>query len=116
MAIVVNTKSYSEDSQINRDAVRYAGPNQTGSVVDNIEVKRVAPKRTATYEGNARGGVRLTRSAVVNGKTLTAFINVDSSIPVGFPAADATALVNDAGALVTGTTGHGVIENAKIKY
>lgn len=116
MSIVVNTKTYSEDSQLNPNAVRYAGPGQTGQATDNIEIKRTAPKRTATYEGNARAGIRTTRSAVVNGKTLTAYINSDSSIPVGFPATDATALVNDHGALIGSATGHSVIEDAKLKF
>lgn len=116
MTFTVNTKVYAEDSTINKDAIRYAGPLQTGSVVDNFELKRVAPKRTATYEGNSRGGIRLTRSAVVNGKTLVAFVDSNTSIPVGFPSADATALVNDASSLMGSATGHAVIEGFKVKF
>lgn len=116
MSFTVNTKVYTEDSTINKDAIRYAGPNQTGAVVDNFELKRVAPKRISTYEGNTRAGIRLTRSAVVDGKTLVAYVNTETSIPVGFPTADATALVNDASALTGSATGHGVIEGFKVKY
>lgn len=116
MTITVNTKDYSEDSSPNPNAVRYRGPNQTYSVVDNIEIKRTLPKKTATYNGNARSGIRITRSAVVNGETLVAFVNVDTSIPVGFPQADTTALVNDSGDLLASATGHAVVETQRLKF
>lgn len=117
MAIVVNTKSYSEDSSPSPNAVRYRGPNQSFSVIDNIELKRTAPKKSGAYAGNARGGVRTTRSAIhpVTGEVLVAYIDTNSSLPVGFPAADATALRSDHGALISGTVGDNVIEDGIIK-
>lgn len=116
MTIVVNTKTYSEDSAPNPNAVRYRGPNQTYSVIDNIEIKRTLPKKTATYNGNARSGMRITRSAVVDGETLVAAVSVDTTIPVGFPEAEATALVNDAGALVASATGRAVVKDQQLKF
>lgn len=115
MTITVNTKAYSEDST-SPNLIRYAGPNQTASTTDNIELKRVAPKRTATYDGNSRTSQRITRSAVVNGKTLVAYVSVEASIPVGFPPADVATLQTDTGALVSSSVGADVIGKAKIKF
>lgn len=117
MSFTVNTKTYNEDSSPTPNAVRYRGPNQSFSVVDNVELKRTAPKKTGTYAGNARGGVRTTRSAIhpVTGEVLVAYIDTNSSLPVGFPAADATALRADHGALISGAVGDSVIEDGVIK-
>lgn len=115
MSITINTKTYTEDSAPNPSAYRYRGPNQSFTAIDNIELKRTLPKKTAVSEGNARAGQRITRSAVVNGKVLIAWMETTSCIPVGFPDADATALVNDHGALVASAVGHGVVEDLIIK-
>ena len=115
MTITVNTKAYTEDST-SPNVVRYAGPSQTVSVTDNIELKRQAPKRTATYDGNSRTSMRMTRSAVVNGKTLTAYVAEEASIPVGFPDADVTALQTDAAALFASATGQDVVKKARLRF
>jgi len=115
MTITVNTKAYTEDST-SPNVVRYAGPLQTASITDNIEIKRLAPKRTATYDGNSRTWTRTTRSVVVNGKTLVAYMSTEASIPVGFPDADVTTLQTDHGALISSAIGLDIVKKAKIKY
>lgn len=117
MTITVNTKVYTLDSTPNASTCRYRGPKQSFSEIDNIEVKRQLPKKTAEYNGNARAGQRITRSAVdAQGKILTAYVNIDTSIPVGFPPADATALRVDAAALFNGSVGADVVDKLIINF
>jgi hypothetical protein len=50
---------FTTDSAVSQDATRYLYQNSTIMVPRNLLLKRVYPKRTKTYVGNARNELRL---------------------------------------------------------
>lgn len=50
---------FTTDSSVSQDAIKYGYQNSTLTVPRNLLLKRVYPKRTKTYPGNARNEVRL---------------------------------------------------------
>lgn len=116
MTITVNTKAYSEDAQINQNAVRYAGPNQTFAVTDRIDLKRTPPKVTSQSQGVAKSSLKTSRSFLVGTEYKTVIIESNVSIPVGVAAADAQAVLDDHEALIGGAVGTAVAINHDLKH
>lgn len=101
MSLTINAKTYNPHA-LERDVISYAGPNHTFSVKDLCTVKRQAPKPTATYRGNARETVKLTRTLTLDDSTKAdALVNIEFSVPVGAANADVQALADDLGALLS---------------
>lgn len=102
MSYTVNTKAYALDT-IGTSSATYIGPGKTVSVKDDLKMSRQAAKSTATYSGNARAKMQLTRtSTLVNAKTLTGDVLgvVEVSAPVGTQESDIDTLLADIGSFV----------------
>lgn len=102
MSLTINTKSYVAD-KVAGDAVSYAGPAHTLSVMDDVLLARVHPKPTATFSGVARTTAKLTRTASLTGAlttTANAIFNVGGSWPVGMASADIDTICADMGAWI----------------
>lgn len=104
----ISTKTYSQD-RISPDAITYAGPANTLSIVDIIEMKRVYPKPVKGFLGVAKPQIKLTRTVTLaDTTTKDAILTIGGSLPVGMSEADIVALLTDAGSViateVAGTT------------
>lgn len=100
--MLINTRTYTPD-RITPDAVAYAGPAQTLTITDKVELKRSYPKPNATFSGVSKASSKFTKTVVVNttsGATANAILEISSSFPVGMSAADQDALLADAAAWV----------------
>jgi hypothetical protein len=118
MALTFNTKTYTADS-FNGNQVVYNGPANTLSVKDILRLARTAPKPSATYSGNGRFEVKLTRTHTLTGAltpTGDSITTVSYSGPVGIPGADADAISNDLGALLASASFKLMIKNLQISH
>jgi hypothetical protein len=96
MAITISTKTYSQD-RISPDAIAYAGPANTLSIVDLIEHKRVYPKPVKGFLGVAKPQIKLTRTVTLADTTShDAILTIGGSLPVGMSDADIVTLLTDA--------------------
>lgn len=118
MSLSINAKTYTAD-QFGADAVGYAGPNHTLTVVDKTQLSRVGPKATASFSGVGRTQAKLTRTLGLTG-VLTpsgnAIITVNVSMPVGSAGADIDTLLNDMGAFVASASFKTHVKNQQISY
>lgn len=95
MSITVSTKSYNQD-RIAQDVISYAGPAQTLSHSDVLELKRVYPKPVKGFAGVAKPQEKLTRTVTLaDGTTSAAILTISASLPVGIADADITTLLTD---------------------
>lgn len=118
MAIVFNAKTYSADSYA-INSVGYVGAGKTASVKDDLLLSRSAPKQTDVFSGLSRTEAKLTRTLTLTGaKTTTGDgkVRVLVDVPVGYASADVDALLNDAGALVSGADFKAHVKAQKISY
>jgi hypothetical protein len=119
MSLTISTKTYSQD-RIAPDAVSYAGPANTLSSKDIVELKRVYPKPVKDFAGVARPSIKTTRTCTLaDGVTkVDAILMTSGSLPVGISDADASSLIADHLSMLTlenaGTTK--VIKNLDITY
>lgn len=98
MALTISTKTYSSD-RIQADAVAYAGPGNSLSAQDIIELKRTYPKPVGDFGGMARPGFRIVRTVPLNGDAATtalASLTFTGAFPVGMAEADIESLIADA--------------------
>lgn len=116
MAIIVNTKSYTEDAQLNQNAIRYAGPNNGFTSADRIDVKRSYPKPTSQSAGVAKSSMKTTRGFLVGDVVKTVIMETTTSVPVGVTEVQAQAVLDDHEALIGGTVGTGVALKLNLKY
>lgn len=98
MTVTVNTKSYNFDTNPTPNTGRHVGPANTMSVKDVLELRRVSPKPTATFDGVARSSVKFARTVTLSsGKTAEAIAEATFSIPVGTSDADSDSIRDDLG-------------------
>lgn len=100
MTQTVNAKTYTAD-RVSPDNVAYSGPNQTLSLLDSLQLKRVYPKPTSTLSGVARYNAKLTRTVTLTGALTPSgplIGDMGFSIPVGTAGADVDTLCADLGA------------------
>lgn len=117
MTITVNTKAYEKDSSLNANAVRYAGPNQTFSKTDAIDLKRTAPKPTKDFAGVARAQLKLSRTLATGAESSAiGLADVNFSIPVGASDADIDALIADVAGLIQSAAGIAVVKKHDINH
>lgn len=118
MSLVFNTKTYNADSYA-LNSIGYIGAAKTSSVKDDLLLSRSAPKATDTFSGLSRTEAKLTRTLTLTGaKTPTgdAKVRVMVDVPVGYASADVDALLNDAGALVSGADFKAHVKAQKITF
>lgn len=94
MSLTPGAATFTADSY-QKDSVGYVGVLKTNSVKDDIALRRVHPKPTATFSGVARSGLKFTRTMTLTGAltpTADLIYDVSVSCPVGVdPTALATA-------------------------
>lgn len=106
MTITINTLAYEEDTVINPNVVRYVGPSNTFSEKDYLDLRRTAPKATATSRGKAKSKVTRVRTVTLDdGSTDEAYVTTEWSLPVGMAKADADALRDDVGDFTISSNG-----------
>lgn len=95
--MLINTRTYNVDRTL-PDAVTYAGPAHTLTLLDKFEMKRVLPKSSGTFRGVAKPTAKMTKTVVINsttGETANAIFEFSCSLPVGMLAADIDAGLAD---------------------
>lgn len=97
MSLTLNTLTYVFDTSRTSDWVRYLGPSNTAATKDYLDAKRVAPKATATYAGQSKASVKLTRTmtdgaSVVVGDGL---IELSVSFPAESDSTEQAAMITD---------------------
>jgi len=98
MTVTVNTRAYAFDSNPSPDTGRHTGPALTFQVKDVLDLKRTAPKKTATFDGVARAGVKFARTVTLaNGNKAEMIGEASFSIPVGTADADIDLIRDDLG-------------------
>lgn len=93
MSLTLNTKVYTKSRVNGPDSLSYASTDNTLSVKDTLELKRVYPKPTATFDGVARPTIKLVKTQTINSEPVDATLTLTGSLPVGMAAADITDLV-----------------------
>lgn len=116
MAITVNTKSYAEDAQLNQNAIRYTGPDNTFAVTDRIDLKRTPPKATVTSPGVAKSSLKASKSFLIGDVYKTVIIETTASVPVGVSEAQAQTVIDDMEALIGGSVGSAVVIDHNLKF
>lgn len=92
MSISLDTWTYVDDLPRSPDWFRYTGPSHTLSFKDYVDLKRTAPKPTATSDGKAKGSFKLTKGVTDGTDYLDdVILEITTSIPVG---ADGTEVDN----------------------
>lgn len=112
----INAKTFVFDSNPTPESAKYTGANQTATVIDTVQVRRVAPKATKTDPGVARSFHKRVISEVINGLTKQLIAETSYSIPVGASAANVTALRADNAAFATSTAGISLVDKATLNY
>lgn len=118
MSLVFNTKTYPADG-FGVNVISYAGPARTVSLKDDLSMKRVLPKPTATFSGVGRTAAKLTRTMTLAGAltpTWDGIIEINVTLPVGTPDASADALVADAAALLATSSFLEMVKKQKISF
>lgn len=118
MSITFNTKTYSGDS-FAVNSIGYVGAAKTASVKDDLLFSRSQPKPTDTFSGLSRTEAKLTRTLTLTGAKTTSGdgkVRVLVDVPVGYASADVDALLNDAGALVSGADFKAHVKAQKINF
>lgn len=82
MSLTISTKTYTEYRQ-QPDAIAYAGPANTISNKDIVELKRVMPKPVGAFAGVARPNVKFVQTQDLGETNVDAIVNVTGSLPVG---------------------------------
>ena len=96
MPLTINTKTYTEDASLGSDGKRYAGPDQSYSSRDHLDIRRTFPKKTATYAGNSRAQWKFTRTGSDGTDDFGDMIlNIQSSIPAKVQLSEISAFIAD---------------------
>lgn len=106
MSLSVNAKTYTPDS-FEKDSVGYIGASKTGSVKDDIVLRRTRAKSNGVFSGMSRTNAKLTRTHTLTGaltSTGDVVLSIDVAVPVGFASADVDAVLNDMGAFLASAT------------
>lgn len=112
----INSKTFTFDNNPSPDSAKYVGANHTATVVDAVQVRRVAPKATKTDPGVARSFHKRVISEVINGVTKQLIAETAYSIPVGASPANITALRVDNASFATSTAGVSLVDKATLNY
>lgn len=118
MALTINAKTYNADS-FQKDQIGYIGSAKTGSVKDDVVLRRTAAKATATFSGVARTSAKITRTlTLTNAATLTgdAILEINVGVPVGFTAADVDTLLNDMGAFLASASFKAHVKSQQVSF
>jgi hypothetical protein len=83
MSVTLNSKVYTKSRVNGPDSLTYASVDNTLTLKDTLELKRVYPKPTASFDGVARPTVKLVQTQTINDELVDAFLTITGSLPVG---------------------------------
>lgn len=112
----INTKTFTFDSAPSADSAKYTGVDQTATVKDVIQVRRVAPKKNGLSQGVSRAFHKRVISEVINGVMQDLIAETSYSIPVGASAVNITALRVDNASFAMSTAGIALVDKATLVY
>lgn len=93
--MLLNTRTYTPN-RVQADSVGYAGPANTLSITDTLELKRQFPKPSGVFLGVAKPVAKRVKTVTLaQGGTADAIMMLSGSLPVGIAAADVDALLAD---------------------
>jgi len=118
MSLTINAKTFTAD-KFGVDAVGYIGPAHTLSILDDVQLSRVAPKPTVVFSGVGRTSTKLTRTLTLTGSLTTsgnAIVQINVSVPVGAASADIDALLNDMGSFLSSASYKSHVKGLQISY
>lgn len=117
MSLTINTKTYNLDGNLSPDSARYAGPDQSYSGRDHLDLKRTFPKPTADYGGNARAQAKFVRTMSDGTDPVSeAIIDIRVQVPADSAVAEVTSLVADVASFVGGADFLSQITDLDITY
>lgn len=117
MSLTINTKTFSLDAHLSPDGARYAGPNQSYSGRDHLDLKRTFPKPTDTFAGNARAQAKFSRTLTDGTDPVgEAVVDIRVQLPAAGAAAEVTALVADVASYVGGADFLSLVNDLDITY
>lgn len=107
MTVTVNTKAYTFDTNLSPDACRHTGPAHTFGVKDYLDLKRTAPKPTATFKGVARASAKFVRTLTnaTTGETADAICEYSISAPAWATTTQLDSIRDDLGDFVISSNG-----------
>lgn len=117
MSITLNTKTYSVDSYLSPNKIRYTGPGEALGVKDRIDLGRQYPKPTADYAGNARSQGKFVQS-LTDGTDVVGdgIVDIRVQIPVGAATAEVDGLLDDAGDFLISAVAQAVAKALDINH
>lgn len=115
MPLVINTRSYTADTQVNNSWM-YRDPASTAGLPSTLRIARTAPVATPSFPGQAKGEAKFTKMFMVNLKPLPALIRAESSIPVGLTAAEQDVLIADFRSFVASSAFVDLVKEGKIYH
>jgi len=118
MSLTINTKTFTAD-RYGQDAIGYVGPAHTLSLLDDVQLSRVAPKPTSVFSGVGRTSAKLTRTLTLTDAltpTGNAIVSISVSVPVGAASADVDDLLNDMGSFLSSATAKTHVKGLQISY
>lgn len=115
MSLTINAKTYDFDTFRSSDIARYNGPNHTLSVKDYVDAKRTSPKPTATFAGQGKASLKLTRT-VTDGTDPVGdgLCEIAVSFPVGGASAELDAFIDDLAVWLATTSAKDLLEDHDI--
>jgi len=118
MSLTINAKTFTAD-RFGQDVVGYVGPAHTLSVLDDVQLARVAPKPTTVFSGVGRASSKLTRTMTLTGALTpsgNAIVSINVSVPVGAASADVDALLNDMGSFLSSASYKSHVKGLQISF
>lgn len=118
MSLAFNTKTYNADA-FGSNQVGYIGPAKTGSVKDDLILRRTAAKPVTNFSGVNRSNAKLTRTQALTGALTPshdAIIELVSSLPVGMADAAVDAMCDDVAALIGSANFKAHLKSLKINF
>lgn len=116
--LTINAKTFTAD-EFGQNAVTYFGPAHTLSLQDDVQLKRVKAKPTASFSGVSRTSAKLSRTLTLTGALTTsgaAILEISVSIPVGAAAADIDSLLNDMGSFLSSASAKTHVKGQQINF
>jgi|SwirhirootsSR3_FD_contig_61_2980747_length_2109_multi_3_in_0_out_0_1 hypothetical protein len=118
MSLVFNTKTYSADS-FGANQVGFIGPAKSGSVKDDLVLRRTGAKPVTNFSGVNRSNLKLTRTqTLTNALTPShdAIMDIVSSLPVGMSDASVDAMCDDVAALIGSASFKTHLKTLKVNF
>jgi len=103
------------------DSIGYFGPDHNASILDDLQLSRVAPKPTSVFSGVSRTSAKWSRTVNLLDDfavtpTAVLIMQVNSSIPVGMDSAELALYIARFKAYVALSSFNTLVADSKITY